>query len=77
MLSAPSNCINGVLSDKLLGFATVLKIEQCFLCGPCSGYRTRFGGGGINFDPVWRGVVEYLHRYPANRRRRRKEKPEI
>jgi hypothetical protein len=41
MYSAPSNGRNGVLCDQLPSYATVLKIEVCFLCGPCRGYITR------------------------------------
>jgi hypothetical protein len=50
-----------------LRYATV---ELCFLCCPCSGYisRVRFPCGG---------GVEYLHRDPASRRRRRKGKSQI
>jgi hypothetical protein len=39
MSFAPSNSRNGVLCDQLLGYATVLTIELCFLCGPCRGYK--------------------------------------
>jgi hypothetical protein len=35
MNSAPNGSRNGVLCDELLGYATVLAIELCFLCGPC------------------------------------------
>jgi hypothetical protein len=41
MLSAPSNSRNGVLSDQLLGYATVLNNRICFLCGSCRVYITR------------------------------------
>jgi hypothetical protein len=37
-----SNSRNGVLCDQLLGYATVITIDLCFLCGPCRGYITRF-----------------------------------
>jgi hypothetical protein len=40
--SAPSNSRNLVLFDQLRGYATVLTIELCFLCGLCRGYITRF-----------------------------------
>jgi hypothetical protein len=42
MWSGPSKNRNWVLCDQLLGYATVLTIELCFLCGPCRGYITRF-----------------------------------
>jgi hypothetical protein len=42
MSSAPGNSRNGVLCDQLLGYATVLTIELCFLCGLCRGYIMRF-----------------------------------
>jgi hypothetical protein len=42
MSSAPRNSKNGILCDQLLGYATVLTIELCFLCGPSRGYITRF-----------------------------------
>jgi hypothetical protein len=42
MSSASSNSRNGVLCDQMLGYATVLTKELCFLCGPCRGSITRF-----------------------------------
>jgi hypothetical protein len=41
MSSAPSNCRNGTLFERLLDYATILPIEVCFLCSPCLGYITR------------------------------------
>jgi hypothetical protein len=38
MSSAPSNGRNAVLSDQFLGYAKVLTIELCFLCGLSRGY---------------------------------------
>jgi hypothetical protein len=60
MSSAPSNSRNGVLCDQLLGYATVLTIKLCFLCGPYRGYITRFPeflpsdpcGGGVDTSTV-------------------------
>jgi hypothetical protein len=34
MSFAPSKSRNGVLCDQWLGYATVLAIKLCFLCGP-------------------------------------------
>jgi hypothetical protein len=44
--------------------------ERCFLCGPCREVITRRAGA---MDPCG-GEVEYLHRDPESRRRRRKGK---
>jgi hypothetical protein len=44
MSSEPSNSGNGVLCDKLLGYAKVLTIELCFIFGRFRGYITRFPG---------------------------------
>jgi hypothetical protein len=49
--------------------------ERCFLCGPCRGYITR---SSCDYEKYpCGGGVEYLHRDPASRRRRRKGKSHI
>jgi hypothetical protein len=72
MSSAPSNSRNGVLSDQLLGYAMVLTIELCFLRSVprlCNEISIITGG-----SDTCGGGVEYVHRDPASRRRRRQGK---
>jgi hypothetical protein len=74
----------GIICDQLLGYMTVLTIELPFLCGPCRGARHQ----DLLIDwpsvAMWHGLwlnrertscgggLEYFHRSPSSRSRRRK-----
>jgi hypothetical protein len=54
----------------------LLTNTDCFLCGPCRGVIKGYSQKKTRPVPCG-GGIEYLHRDPASRRRRRKAKSQI